>query len=213
MFDFITQELQILNISKQKLNNRKDRELRLSLVRRAFTRYLESNSTAKLEDTVKLIRKETGLKFGNEQGRTFYRELKGISKKANSLARLPRNKRPKLEKIPLIESNVTGTFIYGIKVFIYDKKSKAKLYNLKKSAIRVQRGKYNTVKNFAIRTTDDDIVMTSEEVRAYVYYLIKGQNNLSNRLPDYIETSDYENVLSGQAGEIIGFKYDRIVRT
>lgn len=207
-FTFIFEELALLNISKKEINLPKNKTLRLSLVERAFTRYLELNENSKITQTLKDIRRETGLKFSNETGREYFRSKKQIKLKSKYGTRLKEGYLPSDDRIPLIENRVKGQYFYGFTIYYQDTSSNKKYYSLKKNAIRLASGKYNGTGDYVYYS---EMKFTKREAQAILYNLLSGVET-DEDYSDMVTGSDYQKLFKKNI-KVIGFVYDRLLRT
>jgi hypothetical protein len=210
IFEFITQELQLLNKSKTELNKRSNFELRYSYVYRAFASLLEVQPKIKKETAIKLVRRETGIKFENKIGRQYYERLKDIQPKSKYATRVSMDSLPDNDKIPLINFHIKDAYLYGIKIFIKSShvSRKTKLRTLPRSAVQLHtnKDKYNSVSDFVFYS---EIKLTKRKALAeFLNYLEYGDFENSE-----LTGSDYKNFMSEGISSIIGYKYDRLVRT
>lgn len=217
LFSFITEELQLSNISLKDLNTKKKyQDLRYAYVHRSYLRYLETqpkNSKGKRlgkEEVAKFIRKETGIRFSNEIGRDSYNKIKNIRTEVGYGARISKRKLAELERIPKIEYSIKGLYGYGYTIYRYKKSDKRKLKNLPKSAERVSDGKYNSVSDYIFWS---EVQLTGNDADLVMYYTIGNRIQDIGQLNEMIEGSDYQDILRDKSHKIIGFKFNRLFRT
>lgn len=217
LFSFISEELKLANISIKDLNTKtKYKDLRYSFVHRAYLRYLETQPKNKKgkrlgkEEVAKYIRKETGIKFSNEIGRSSYNKIKNIKTEVGYGARISKHKLADINKVPLIEYPIKELWGYGYTIYRYKKNDKRKSRELPKSAERVSNGKYNSVSDYIFWS---EVQLTGNDADLVMYYAIGNHMQDLGRLYEQIEGSDYQDILKDKSHKIIGFKFNRLFRT
>jgi len=209
IFSFINEELALSGLSIGDINSRRNKDLRQSLVYRAFTRYLSTENDIGKENLIKKIRSETGLKFSNQYGRDTYDSLRQIKRKYTYATKLNNNVLPQRSKLPLIEYDIKGQYLYGISIYIRDKKSGVnKGKKLPKSAYRLDVGKYTYIKDYVFFSEE---LLTKDQVISTMLEILTGEDN-GDSLARSVEGSDYKGVFDDK-NSVIGFKYVRAART
>lgn len=222
VFDFIKQELKSSGIKTTKeLNKTKHKDLRYTIVHRAFTRYLETEPKTSKTKTLEYIRKETGIKFSNKVGRNFYNELKQIQPKANYASRLNDTAKPTFENIPLStkakeKSKTKGytsteefLYIFDVYVVIRPLTNRYKRYKYKqlpKNAMRINDGEYLVKEPYVFYS---EILFNKRDIYKIGESIFTGK---SSDYDDYIQGSDHSEILNNRNKVIIGFKYSYLVR-
>lgn len=214
LFSFISDELKTLRIPLSELNSKsKYKQLRTDLVERSFRRYLETEPKTSKEQTIKDIRKQSGLKFSNEVGRFHYNRLKNINTSVGYGARIRKDKLADISKIPKIDFHIRDLFGYGFNLYTQIKtgsNSKRKLRELPKSAERVQAGKYNHLDDYMMWS---EILLSANDANAIMHLLVGKQMDILGDMRHAISGSDYQEILTNKDKKLIGFKYNRLVRT
>lgn len=225
LFDFITEELNLANISKKEINSKKHQKLRENLVYRAFTRYLETEPKESKADVIKYVRSETGLRFSNATGRKDYDLLRDIDAKYGYAPRLRAGTLPSDDKIPLIEYRLKGVYLLGFKIYLYknevnNSKKGTKEYTnkiqynkgkrLPKSAERTANGNYNSTSDYVYFS---GVKLNKRDAIDIMYIMLSGKMEDLGSLREQIEGSDYKGVLADNSYKVIGFQYVRLART
>ena len=222
IFDFIKQELKVSGIKTLKeLNKPKHKDLRYTLAKRALTRFLETEPTLSKSKALEYIRKETGIKFSNRVGRSYYNELKQIQPKANYASRLKETDKPLVENIPLSTKAKEASkkkgftpqeeylYIFDVYITIRPITKRYKRYKLKplpKNAMRINDGKYLVKEPYVFYS---EILFNKRDVYKIGEAIFTGK---ASDYDDYIQGSDHSEILNNRNKVIIGFKYSYLVR-
>lgn len=210
LFDFITEELNLANISKKEVNSKKHQKLRENLVYRAFTRYLETEPKESKAEVIRYVRSETGLKFSNATGRKDYELLRDIDAKYSYAPRLRSGTLPSDDKIPLIEYRLKGVYLLGFKIFLYKSDKTKKTKRLPKAAERVSAGGYNNTSDYVYFS---GVKLNKRDAIDVMYIMLSGRMEDLGSLREQIEGSDYKGVLVDNSYRVVGFQYVRLART
>lgn len=216
IFDFISEELSLANLTPKDLAKNKYRQLKKEYVHRAFTRYIETEyKNESREKTVKLVRsqlKGSGVTFSNKLGRETFDELRQLKPQLKYATKLKSGQLPSDENIPLIEYNLKGIYLYGFKIYLYDGKSKQKFRSMPKNSntVKIQSWKYNKVSDFVFFS---EIKLNKRDALTVMEAYLSGKLGKLGGLQEHIQGSDYKSVLHDNSSEIVGFSYDRLART